>query len=188
MARTWSSEDTGSAAIISRLYRMAVRIVVAGMGNLLRRDDGFGVVVAQRLQAQPAPEGVTVMEVGIGGIHMVQALFDRTDALIVIDAVELGRPPGTVATIEPEVVDVAAMSLSERHDQLADMHYATPARAFMLAHGLAILPASTWLVGCQPYDAETYAEGLTPVVDAAVDVAISEVRRLVAELGVPWEN
>jgi hydrogenase maturation protease len=165
---------------------MAVRILVAGMGNLLRRDDGFGVVVAQRLLETPAPSGVTVMEVGIGGIHMVQALFDRMDALIVIDAVDVGRAPGTVMTIEPEVADVTAMSLTERHDQLADMHYATPARAFMLARGLAILPPSTWLVGCQPSDPDSYGEGLTPSVAAAVEVAVAEVRRLVSALGIPW--
>jgi len=108
---------------------MAMRILVAGMGNLLRRDDGFGVIVAQRLLDGPIPDGVTVMEVGIGGIHMVQALFDPTDGLVVLDAVDLGRHPGTIVVIQPEVTDLATLSLSERHDQLADMHYATPSRA-----------------------------------------------------------
>lgn len=163
-----------------------MRVVVAGMGNLLRHDDGFGVVVAQRLLVSAIPQGVTVMEVGIGGIHMVQALFDPTDALIVLDAVDLGRTPGTVLVIEPEVVDVASMSLMERHDQLADMHYATPARALMLARGLGILPDKTWLIGCQPVDPESYGEGLSPEVEAAIEPAIAEVRRLVSSLGIGW--
>lgn len=163
-----------------------MRILVAGMGNLLRRDDGFGVVVAQRLLDGPIPQGVTVMDVGIGGIHMVQALFDPTDGLIVLDAVDLGRHPGTVVVIQPEVTDVASLSLIERNDQLADMHYATPARAFMLARGLAILPAATWLVGCQPVDAQSYGEGLSPEVQKAVDTAITEVKALVASMGVSW--
>jgi hydrogenase maturation protease len=165
---------------------MAMRIVVAGMGNLLRGDDGFGVVVAQRLLGKPVPEGVTVMEVGIGGIHMVQALLDRTDGLIVLDAVDLGRRPGTIVVIQPEVRDVASLSLSERHDELADMHYATPSRAFMLARGLDILPAATWLVGCQPVDAESYGEGLSPEVQNAIETAIAEVKALVTSMGVSW--
>jgi hydrogenase maturation protease len=165
---------------------MAMRILVAGMGNLLRHDDGFGVVVAQRLLDGPIPPGVTVMEVGIGGIHMVQALFDPTDGLIVLDAVDLGRHPGTVVVIRPQVTDVASLSLTERHDQLADMHYATPSRAFMLARGLGILPAATWLVGCQPVDADGYGEGLFPEVQNAVETAITEVKALVAAIGVSW--
>jgi hydrogenase maturation protease len=156
------------------------------MGNLLRHDDGFGVVVAQRLLALPRADGVTVMEVGIGGIHIVQALFDRIDALIVVDAVDLGRPAGSVVVIEPEVRDLDRMSLAERHDQLADIHYATPSRAFMLARGLGILPKLTRLVGCQPLDAESVGEGLTPPVEAAVGHAVDEVLRLVRSLGVAW--
>jgi hydrogenase maturation protease len=163
-----------------------MRIVVAGMGNLLRHDDGFGVAVAQRLLALPIPEGVTVMEVGIGGIHMVQALFDKIDALIVVDAVDLGRAPGSVVVIEPEIRDLNRMSLAERHDQLADMHYATPARAFMLARGLGILPTTTRLIGCQPLDAESYGEGLSAPVEAAVPRAVAETLRLVTSFGVAW--
>ncbi|MDQ6713492.1 MAG: hydrogenase maturation protease [Candidatus Dormibacteraeota bacterium] len=163
-----------------------MRILIAGMGNLLRRDDGFGVIVAQRLLDGPIPDGVTVMEVGIGGIHMVQALFDPTDGLVVLDAVDLGRHPGTIVVIQPEVTDLATLSLSERHDQLADMHYATPSRAFMLARGLAILPAATWLIGCQPVDAEGYGEGLSPEVQNAVEAAMAEVKALVSSMGVSW--
>lgn len=163
-----------------------MRILVAGMGNLLRQDDGFGVVVAQRLLDSPIPDEVKVMDVGIGGIHMVQALFEPTDGLIVLDAVDLGRNPGTVLVIQPDVMDVASLPLIERHDQLADMHYATPSRAFMLARALDILPAATWLVGCQPVDAQSYGEGLSAEVQRAIDPAIVEVKTLVASLGVSW--
>ena len=163
-----------------------MRIVVAGMGNVLRQDDGFGVVVAQRLLDGLVPDEVRVMDIGIGGIHMVQALFERTDGLIVLDAVDLGRHPGTVVVIEPDVMDVSSLPLIERHDQLADMHYATPSRAFMLARALEILPAATWLVGCQPVDAQSYGEGLSAEVANAVDTAIAEVKTLVALLGVRW--
>ncbi len=159
---------------------------MAGAGNLLRGDDGVGVTVAARLAAGKIPPGLRILDVGIGGIHLVQELMDPVDALIVIDAVDMGRPPGTVLVVRPDVLDVASLPLTERHDQLADMHYSTPERAFMLARGLGLLPASTWLVGCQAADAHSWGEGLSPAVAAAVDVASHEVRRLVTELGVPW--
>jgi hydrogenase maturation protease len=164
-----------------------VRVLVAGVGNVLRGDDGFGVVVAQRLLAEPVPQEVRVLDVGIGGIHLVQELLDHTEALVVVDAVELGRPPGTIAVIRPDVRDVKSMSLLERHDELADMHYATPERALMLAQALDVLPVSVWIVGCQPEDADRLGEGLSAPLAAAVEPAIGEVRQLVRGLGVRWE-
>jgi hydrogenase maturation protease len=163
-----------------------MRVLVAGVGNLLRGDDGFGVVVAERLLAEPVPDGVRVIEVGIGGIHLVQELFDPVQALVVVDAVDLGRAPGTVVVLRPDVVDVAKMSPTERHDALADMHYATPERAFMLARALGVLPEETRVVGGQAAEAARLGPGLSPMLEAAVDVAAAEVRALVSELGVAW--
>lgn len=153
---------------------------MAGVGNVLRGDDGFGVEVAHALARSPAPPGVLVMDVGIGGIHLVQELLERADALIVVDAVELDREPGTLVVIRPTVREPSGP------DDLADVHYANPERALMLAGALGVLPATAWLVGCQPQDAERVGEGLSPAVAAAVEPAAAEVRRLVADLGVEW--
>ena len=163
-----------------------MRVLVAGVGNVLRGDDGFGVVVAQRLVGQGVPAGVEVMDVGIGGIHLVQELLRPTDAVIVVDSVDFGRPPGTIRVIRPDVKDVAALPLLERHDELADMHYATPERAFMLARGLGVIPADVWLVGCQPADTDRLGEGLSPSLERSVEPAIDEIRWLVRGLGVAW--
>ena len=164
-----------------------MRVVVAGFGNVLRGDDGFGVVVAQRLLEGPIPEGVEVFEVGIGGIHLVQKLLDKVDALIVVDAVDLGRPPGTLLVLRPDVLDVTGLSPSQRRDELADMHYATPERTFMIAGALGVLPESTLLVGCQLADPDQLGIGLSPEVARATEVAAEEVRRTVTELGIPWD-
>lgn len=157
-----------------------MRILVAGVGNVLRGDDGFGVAVAQRLLEQDVPEEVQVLDIGIGGIHLVQELLAGADALVVVDAVDLGSAPGTVVVQRPDIREIAGP------DDLADVHYATPERALMFARGLDILPASVWLVGCQVVDAERLGEGLSPVLAGAVDPAAGEVRRLVRELGVDW--
>ncbi|MDQ3973990.1 MAG: hydrogenase maturation protease [Actinomycetota bacterium] len=159
-----------------------MKVLVAGVGNLLRGDDGFGVAVAQRLQELSLGPSVRVVETGIGGIHLVQELFDRADALVVIDAVDRGREPGTVMIIEPDVDDVHAMPDLQRWDFLADMHYTKPAQALMLAKALKVLPERFLMVGCQPLDAKRVGEGLSPAVEAAVHVAVEEVRRIVADL------
>ena len=157
-----------------------MRILVAGVGNFLRGDDGFGVAVAHRLLEQDVPEGVQVLDIGIGGIHLVQELFAGADGLVVVDAVDLGRAPGTVVVQRPDIREISG------RDDLADVHYATPERALMFARGLKILPADVWLVGCQVVDAQALGEGLSPALTEAVDLAADEVRRLARELGVDW--
>ena len=162
-------------------------VLVAGFGNVLRGDDGFGVAVVNRLVEREIPDQVSVREVGIGGIHLVQELLEPVSALVVVDAVDVGRPPGTVLVLEPDVEDVSVLSVAARHDKLADMHYATPERALMLARGLGALPDATFLVGCQTADAERVGESLSPKVAEAVPLGAAEVRRLVTELGVSWQ-
>lgn len=160
----------------------ARRVLVVGVGNVLRSDDGFGVAVARRLAGRDLPPGVTVAETGIGGIHLVHELMAGYDALIVVDAVDRGRPPGSVLVIEADVIDVAELPLDDRHDLLADMHLATPERALMVARAVGVLPERTIIVGCQPTDAEELGIGLSAETAAAVDVAVAEVQRCLAEL------
>ena len=52
--------------------------------------------------ARPLPDGVRVADFGIRGVHLAYELLDGYDALVLVDAVPMGEPPGTVAVIEPE--------------------------------------------------------------------------------------
>ncbi len=157
-------------------------MLVACFGNVLRGDDGFGYAVAQRLLSENLPANVRVIEVGIGGIHLVQELMAGVEALIIVDAVDLGRPPGTVITQIPDVADVSALPINERRDQLADMHLATPERALMMAKGLGVLPSATFVVGVQTVDTERAEQRLSNATATAVSVAVEEVRRLAQAL------
>lgn len=159
-----------------------MRILIAGVGNVLRADDAFGVEVARRMESMKLPKGVKVVETGIGGMAIVQELQRGYDALIVADCVDHGRPPGRVMMIVPEVIDVNEVSLEQRMDLLADMHLAKPERVFMLSKALGVLPADTIMVGCQPEDAETPGIPMSDTVSAAVDVAIAEILRYIGEL------
>ena len=160
------------------------RILIAGMGNVLRRDDGFGVEVARRLAARNAAQTawdaqVKVIEVGIGGIHLVQELMIGYNLLVVIDALERGSAPGTVHVLEAEVADIAGWPEAERQDFLADMHYTTPSKALILAKALDCLPSKVFIVGCQPTDADDVGIGLSAAVERAVVQTIGEIEKIV---------
>jgi hydrogenase maturation protease len=159
------------------------RILVAGMGNILLRDDGFGVEVVRRLALQDGlPRGVKVMDVGIGGIHLVQELMAGYDALVVVDAMERGSEPGTLRLLEAEVPELETWPEEDRRDFLADMHYATPSKALILSKALGRLPPRVFLLGCQPADTSDLGLGLTGPIDAAADRAVDEVRGILRSL------
>lgn len=159
----------------------ARRILIAGMGNVLCGDDGFGVAVANALIGRASPPGVHVIEVGIGGIHLVQALMDGYDALIVVDAVERGAPAGTLFVLEPDVPECAPVQLEGDVQAFADMHLAVPARAMVLARALGVLPRRVLIVGCQGANLEL-GLGMSAPVCAALERALERIGAIVAEL------
>ncbi len=158
-----------------------MRALIACFGNLLRGDDGFGPAVAALLLEHGVPDGVQVLDAGIGGIHLVHELHEPTGVLIVVDATSRGRAPGTVFVMRPDVLDLSTRSPAEQRDQLADVHYATPERALMLAAALGLLPEETWLVGCEPFDAERVGQGLSPPVTAALEIARREIHQVLED-------
>lgn len=157
------------------------RILVAGIGNLLRGDDGYGIAVAHKLAQHPdLPSCVDVIEVGIGGMSLVHALLEEYDVLIIVDAVERGGVPGTIYLLEPQIQDVSQMPFEQRNDFLADMHMTTPSRALILAKALGVLPPHVYLLGCQPVTCDELLIGLSEPVEQAVHAGI---QRLLVELG-----
>jgi len=162
------------------------RVLVVGVGNLLRRDDGFGIVVAQRLEALgDLPAGVRVTETGIAGVGLVQDLMDGYDALVIVDAVSRGGIPGTLYLLEPGVPDIRAWTDEERRAFLADLHQVDPSKALGLAQALGVLPRTVRILGCEPAECDDAEIGLTPAVVCAADLAVERVRRLLGELLAP---
>ena len=149
---------------------------------MLRSDDAFGVEVANRLLERPEIPNVTVVETGIAGIQLVSDLQDGYDAIIVIDTVDRERSPGTVMTIDYDVIDVHELDHNVKYDLLADMHLATPERSLMVARALGVLPPIVKMVGVQPVDVDTMAIGMSDIVANAVDVAIKEIDRCIDSL------
>ncbi len=155
-------------------------VLIAGVGNVLRGDDGFGIAVVQHLTKRcDLPPTVTVVEVGIGGISLVQELLDGYDVLLIVDAVDRGGEPGTIYLLEPEVPDLAAWPFEQRQDFLADMHMTTPARALILARALGVLPPAVYMLGCQPTTCDDLIIGLSEPVERAV---APSVERLVGKI------
>ena len=144
------------------------RTLIAGFGNVLRGDDGFGVAVLQRLEPG---EGVELLEVGTGGVRLAQELLDGYDRLIIVDTMARGGRPGSVYVLEVDKVEAATE---------IDLHLAFPSRALSVAQALSALPPEVFLVGCEPAEVDQLTTELSRPVQQALDVAIVEIRQLLA--------
>lgn len=147
------------------------RVLVAGVGNVLHGDDGFGVELAWRLARRTWPEGVVVIETGIGGMSLVQEAMCGVDCLLLLDAHTSGGAPGTVRLLEPALPDLSALDPHALRDYFADTHYATPMRALALLDRLGRLPRRVAIVGCEPAAHEEMAIGLSAPVAVALAAA-----------------
>lgn len=153
---------------------MTGRVLVAGVGNVFLGDDGFGVEVVRRLAAVGPPDGVDVADYGIRGVHLAYDLLDgRYDALVLVDALPLDDPPGTLAVLDvdpdragPEGVPV-------------DAHSMGPHVVLSTLRALGGRPPRVLVVGCRPAVVD---EGmrLSEPVSGAVDEAVALVARLAA--------
>jgi hydrogenase maturation protease len=149
------------------------KILVAGVGNIFLGDDGFGSEVARRLAGQPTPERVRVVDYGIRGMHLAYDLLEGYDALVLIDAMPGNGRPGDVTVLEVGPEDLGTGELNA--------HGMDPVAVLAGLESLGGELPRTLIVGCQPLDVEE-GIGLSAPVGAAVDVALTTVACLLADL------
>lgn len=155
------------------------KVLIAGVGNELKQDDAFGIEFVKSFgKAVQLPERIKLMEVGIGGIHLVQELHYEYDVLVMVDAVEWGEGAGHVYFREMESVsDINKMPVFEKRTFLADMHYTNPIRALMLAKALNVLPSKIYILGCEAAEHHDFAIGMSKEVTSAIPKAIEKLKK-----------
>lgn len=162
------------------------QVLVAGIGNVFLGDDGFGVEAVRRLAERGLPAGVAAVDYGIRGLHLAYDLLDgRFSTLILLDAVPVDAPPGTVVVLEiypdagePDGESAGAGSAEEPADGAAafvpDAHGMDPQTVLGLLRTLGGLGPGrverVYLVGVRPASLEP-ALGLSEPVAAALDPA-----------------
>ena len=143
-------------------------IVVIGVGNEYRGDDGVGIVISRRLRAQLAA-AVSVMEASGEGTHLLDAWRGAASVLL-LDAAHSGAPPGTIHRF-----DAGTRSIPR-----AFFHYSTHAfsvaEAIELSRALHELPPNLVVYGIEGSSFDP-GIGLSPAVAAAVDSVMAQVVR-----------
>jgi hydrogenase maturation protease len=143
------------------------KTLVLGLGNILLGDEGVGVRVVERLQElYQFPQEVQVLDGGTLALDLLPYVED-TDHLLVIDALEMGAEPGTVARLEgDEVPAFLSVKISPHQMGLADLLAATRLRD--------VYPEQLVLWGVQPGVMSPGLE-LSSAVAAQVEVLVNSV-------------
>jgi hydrogenase maturation protease len=143
----------------------SAQVLVLGIGNMLLCDDGAGIRVLQTLEKDlGADERLRFVDGGTIGF-MLAALMDAAPDLLVIDAVRMAEPPGSVRCFEDEAMDrfLVGRPSSVHEIGLRDL--------LDMARLSGKFPRRRALVGVEPATVEL-GEQLSPEVERGVASAV----------------
>ncbi len=134
--------------------------LVLGLGNPLLGDEGIGVRVVEELSGLELPDGVEVAEGGTAGVGLI-GLMEGYQRVIVVDAADMGQPPGRVVRFTPSE---AQFKMAETR---LSLHQIGLGEALALAEALEVAPAEVVIIGVQPGRIAGRV-GLSPEVERAI--------------------
>lgn len=174
---------------------MRTRVLVAGIGNIFFRDDGFGPAVASVMlsSTEPLPDGVRVVDYGIRGLHLAYDVLDGVDALVLVDAVPGDSEPRDAvprdavprdaarAQGDPGSITVLEVGQDDLGQAEFDAHGMQPVSVLASLGSMGGELPPTYVVGCVPADVSE-GIGLSDPVASAVDEGVSVVSELLRKL------
>lgn len=141
-------------------------MVVIGVGNEFRKDDGLGVRAVEQLKSL-LPSVVLVYTLSGEGTELMQAWAHEHNVWL-IDAVSSGAPAGTVHEIDAAAETVPA------HFFHYSSHAFSVAEAIELSKAMDLLPPSVKLFGIEGKDFGS-GIGLSPEVENALEEVVRRV-------------
>ena len=157
---------------------MKDNITVLGVGNILYTDDGAGIRVVEKLEAEyEFSDNVIIVDGGVLGINLL-GVISNAGKLIVVDTVLNNGAPGDLHRLNHEQIPNRILAKNSLHQ--VDLIEALP-----LCSTLDHVPRTT-IIGIEPGDLNTLGEVLTPEVDAGLENLAAEVLEEISAQGGTW--
>ena len=123
------------------------KIGVIGIGNPLRRDDGIGIVLLEKLIEikDELPDGIAFIDGGTSGMNLLH-LFARFDVVVIIDAVNFDGNIGESKLFTTEDV------YSKKTQINISTHESDILKIIHLSRTLGENPDEIFIFGIQPKD------------------------------------
>jgi hydrogenase maturation protease len=153
------------------------RILVAGIGNRLIGDDGFGPRVADLISERELPENVEARDFGTAGMTIATDLTDYT-AVIFIDSMDHEGEPGSIyksrLVVEEGIDDVSELAR-------LTLHEAGLEGLLRFSKSIGTLPEKIFLIGCKPKNLGPSLD-LSPEVGSALERAVAIVDEILEKI------
>ncbi len=142
-------------------------MLILGLGNPIRGDDGVGIRAARELKKHPLPEGVEVKEAEEAGLRLLD-LIEGYDEVLIVDALP-SREEGKVYEIEPSEWTNAGQGPSPHYFGLPQVLEWGKRMGLRLPRRLKIVG-----VGIRPL--QPFREGLSAKVEASLPQVVKKLR------------
>ena len=169
MADVFGNGGTEVSSLDNVLHPAEVTIL--GVGNVILKDEGFGVRVAEYLDHHYTfPDSVQIVDGGTLGIELTQYVTG-TNKLLVIDSINGGAEPGTVFRFHNDAI------MEHFQDKLS-------AHEVGIQDVLALLTVTghkipdVIVIGAQPFDVEAgvgLSEGMQALLPQIVEQALKDL-------------
>ena len=152
--------------VLKKWLAVAERVVIAGIGNPIRRDDFVGLKIVQDLEGKVSDK-VHLFECETVPESFMEEIVDlKPSHVLLIDAAVLGLKPGETRLVFPEqVADFPAITT-----------HVLPLRIFC-EYIANMTKAKIALLLIEPKNTE-FGEGLTLDVQAAAEESVNILRKL----------
>jgi len=150
-----------------------MKVLVLGIGNPLRSDDGVGIHVAESLRDENLGRKIDIKE-GLSGLDILGAITGY-ERVIIVDAIKSGAVPGTIYRLS-----------------VNDLQAQQPLHAFsthdvdiptMLKSGRDLypgkMPEDIVIIAVEAGDIETFSETCTPGVEKAIRKVVQMIKELI---------
>lgn len=152
------------------------KVLVMGVGNTLLQDDGIGVHVTESLKASYSTQDIDILDGGTIGLSLLPEIEDA-DAVIIIDASEIGERPGSMRIFRNAEID------QQLSGKKKTVHEVAVSDLFSAAAIRGRCPAERALIAIQPGSTDLGLE-MTADVQAAIPGACEAVNSITHK----WRN
>ena len=148
-------------------------VTVIGVGNEFRRDDGAGVIAAQRIEKERLP-GVNVIRQSGEGTALIEA-WRKAELVFIIDAGRSEAGPGEIFRFDARKQKLPLSVFNN------STHAFSVAEAIELARILDCLPPGLIVYAIEGKNFET-GTGLSPEVGRAIEKVCQSITAEILEL------
>lgn len=141
-------------------------VLIIGVGNTLRGDDGVGRFIAREIEKRRLPDVEVREETGDGAAIM--ELWRGKDSVIVVDAMFTGATPGAIHRFDASnnAIPIDTFPCST--------HLFSLAEAVEMSRALGTLPSRLIIVGLEAQSFDT-GGGMTPTLQTAATECIRQI-------------